>query len=97
MCTFLCRQPSDLLQVVQRDSAVVHADAGESHNIETDHSRLNKCGGPTDTLFTKLAITIRRLKILFLLEQADTLIREKHYAAERLQIKRLSGEPLAID
>lgn len=31
------------------------------------------------------------------LKQADTFIREKHYTADRLKIKRLLGEPLSID
>ncbi|OAA46421.1 peptidase C14 [Cordyceps fumosorosea ARSEF 2679] len=83
--------------VVSRDSSNVHADADESHSIETDLSGLNKRGGPTDTLFTKLAAAIRRLKTPSLLEQADTQIRNKHYTADRLKIKRLSGEPLLMD
>ncbi|KAM3547239.1 hypothetical protein ARSEF4850_010141, partial [Beauveria asiatica] len=31
------------------------------------------------------------------LEQADKLIREKHYTTDRLKIERLSGDPLAMD
>ncbi|KAM3470248.1 hypothetical protein MY5147_006515 [Beauveria neobassiana] len=76
---------------------VVHADARESHSIETDHSGLNKCGGPTDPLFTALTAAIRRLKTPSLLEQADTWIRDKHYTADRLRIQRLSGESLSMD
>ncbi|EJP63492.1 peptidase C14 [Beauveria bassiana ARSEF 2860] len=83
--------------VVSRDSAKVHADARESHSIETDHSGLNKCGGPTDPLFTALAAAIRRLKTPSLLEQVDTWIRDKHYTADRLRIERLSGESLSMD
>ncbi|KGQ03263.1 Protein SERAC1 [Beauveria bassiana D1-5] len=83
--------------VVSRDSAKVHADARESHSIETDHSGLNKCGGPTDPLFTALTAAIRRLKTPSLLEQADTWIRDKHYTADRLRIQRLSGESLSMD
>ncbi|KAM3553716.1 hypothetical protein ARSEF4850_006789 [Beauveria asiatica] len=83
--------------VVSRDSAKVHADARESHSIETDHSGLNKCGGPTDALFAALTAAIRRLKTPSLLEQADALIRDKYYTADRLKVERLSGEPLAMD
>ncbi|KGQ09559.1 Protein NLRC5 [Beauveria bassiana D1-5] len=83
--------------VVSRDSAKVHADARESHSIETDHSGLNKCGGPTDALFAALTAAIRRLKTPSLLEQADTWIRDKHYTADRLRIERLSGESLPMD
>ncbi|EJP61155.1 peptidase C14 [Beauveria bassiana ARSEF 2860] len=83
--------------VVPRDSAKVHADARESHSIETDHSGLNKCGGPTDALFAALTAAIRRLKTPSLLEQADTWIRDKHYTADRLRIERLSGESLPMD
>ncbi|KAJ3494229.1 hypothetical protein NLG97_g4215 [Lecanicillium saksenae] len=83
--------------VVSRDSAKVHADACESHSIETDHSGLNKCGGPTDALFAALTAAIRRLKTPSLLEQADTWIRDQHYTADRLKIERLSGESLPMD
>ncbi|KAJ4159435.1 uncharacterized protein LMH87_008337 [Akanthomyces muscarius] len=83
--------------VVSRDSAKVHADACESHSIETDHSGLNKCGGPNDALFAALTAAIRRLKTPSLLEQADTWIRDKHYTAYRLKIERLSGESLPMD
>lgn len=76
---------------------MVHDDANESYSIETDHSGLNKCGGPTDTLYTKLANAIRRLKAPSLLELADTWIRVKHYTADRLKIERLSGEPLSMN
>ncbi|OAA35576.1 Armadillo-like helical [Cordyceps fumosorosea ARSEF 2679] len=83
--------------VVSRDSATVHADCDKRHSIETDHSGLNKCGGPTDTLFTELAAAIQRLKTPSLLDQADTWIRDKHYTADRLKIERLSGESLSMD
>ncbi|OAA54616.1 peptidase C14 [Cordyceps fumosorosea ARSEF 2679] len=83
--------------VVSRDSATVHADADKRHSIETDHSGLNKCGGPSDTLFTELAAAIRRLKTPSLLEQADTLIRDKRYTADKLKIERLSGELLPME
>ncbi|KAM3558268.1 hypothetical protein MY1884_004072 [Beauveria asiatica] len=83
--------------VVSRGSAVVHADVGESHSIETDHSWLNKCGGPTDTLYTKLTDAIRHLKVPSLLEQADKWIRDNYYTADRLSIEWLSGESLSMD
>ncbi|KAM3563321.1 hypothetical protein ARSEF4850_002388 [Beauveria asiatica] len=83
--------------IVSQNSAVVHDDADGSHNIDTDHSGPNKCGGPADTLYLKLTDTIRHLKAPSLLEQADTWIHDKHYTADRLKIERLSGEPLAMD
>ncbi|KAH7117273.1 hypothetical protein B0J13DRAFT_652967, partial [Dactylonectria estremocensis] len=46
--------------VVPRDSAVVHAD--KSHDIDTDHSGLNKCAGPEDQLYMQLKEAIVSLK-----------------------------------
>ncbi|KAJ3488535.1 hypothetical protein NLG97_g6181 [Lecanicillium saksenae] len=83
--------------VVPRDSATVHADANESHSIETDHSGLNKCSGTSDALFKQLRKAILRLKVPSLLEQADAWIRYRQYTPERLRIERLSGESLAMD
>ncbi|KAJ2968714.1 hypothetical protein NQ176_g9048 [Zarea fungicola] len=83
--------------VVSRDSATVHADAQQSHGFDTDHSGLNKCGGSNDELFKRIAAAIRHLRTPSLLEQADKLIRDKHYTADRLKIERLSGELLSME
>lgn len=48
-------------------------------------------------LFTELAAAIQRLKTLLLLKQANKLIQDKHYIADKLKIERLLSEPLAID
>lgn len=76
---------------------MVYDDANASHSIKTDYSGLNKCGGLTNALYTKLTDAIRHLKAPSLLEWADIWIRDKHYTAERLKIKRLSREPLLMD
>ena len=73
---------------------MVHAD--KEHDIDTDHSGLNKCAGREDGLYTKLKEAIDSLKAPSLLEQADIWIREKHYK-DRLKIERLSGQQLPTE
>lgn len=84
-------------KVVSRDSAVVHAEANGKHFIDTDHSGLNKCAGSEDQLYVQLKRAIDSLKEPSLLEQADRLLRNKHYKGDRLSIVRLSGKELPMD
>ncbi|OAQ89063.1 armadillo-type fold domain-containing protein [Purpureocillium lilacinum] len=82
-------------RVVARDSAVVHAD--EEHDIDSDHSGLNKCAGRGDELYQKLKKAVDDLRVPSLLEQADKLICDKHYTESKLRIERLSGDQLPMD
>ncbi|KAK4075230.1 hypothetical protein Purlil1_12720 [Purpureocillium lilacinum] len=82
-------------RVVARGSAVVHAD--EEHDIDSDHSGLNKCAGRGDELYQKLKKAVYDLRVPTLLEQADKLICDKHYTEDKLKIVRLSGDQLPMD
>ncbi|KAK4077222.1 hypothetical protein Purlil1_12436 [Purpureocillium lilacinum] len=82
-------------RLVARDSAVLHAD--EEHDIDSDHSGLNKCAGRGDELYQKLKKAVYDLRVPTLLEQADKLICDKHYTEDKLKIERLSGEQLPMD
>lgn len=63
---------------------MVHAD--ENHSIDTDHSGLNKCAGLEDPLYVQLKKAIDSLRAPSLLEQADTLLQNKHYTEDKLRI-----------
>ncbi|KAH7020289.1 peptidase C14 [Ilyonectria destructans] len=81
--------------IVSRNSAVLHAD--EVHDVDTDHSGLNKCAGQEDELYTQLKAAIDSLRAPSLLKRADKLIRDKRYAPKELKIERLSGDPLPMN
>lgn len=95
MRVVLNQQSSNFFKIVSRNSAVLHAD--EVHDIDTNHSGLNKCTGQEDELYTQLKVAIDSLKAPSLLKQADTLIRDKRYAPKELKIQRLSGDLLPIE
>ncbi|KAJ2968352.1 hypothetical protein NQ176_g9220 [Zarea fungicola] len=80
--------------VVSRDSAVAHAD--KSFAMDTNHTKLNKCGGPADKLLIALVEQIAELKAKSPVERADEWILKHHYTPQRLRIERLSGERLEM-
>ncbi|KAJ6032487.1 peptidase C14 [Penicillium herquei] len=94
--TYLFRYIS-LGQVVEKDSAILHASPQESYPIDTDHSGLNKFAGKEDEFYQKLKTSIRRLRVPSILERADKGIREEYTRFGRLKIERLSGDPLPLD
>ncbi|KAM3554900.1 hypothetical protein ARSEF4850_006251 [Beauveria asiatica] len=69
--------------------------------LHRPHSLMNKFQDPRCPDYMKVAGKIEgmvgKIRAGTPLEQADKLIRDKHYTADRLKIKRLSGEELDMD
>ncbi|KAJ5724968.1 peptidase C14 [Penicillium malachiteum] len=84
-------------QLVEKDSAIVHASPHESYPIDTDHSGLDKFIGKDDEFYQKLKTSIQHLRVPSILERADKSLREYYTECKRLNIKRLSGDLLPLD
>ncbi|KAJ8108670.1 hypothetical protein ONZ43_g6353 [Nemania bipapillata] len=81
--------------IVDRDSARGPAD--KVTNVDTDHSGLNKCLGPSDELYGAILGAVGEMRQQpSLLERGDKQIRDS-YTNGKLNITRLSGSVLPMD
>ncbi|XWX00409.1 hypothetical protein V2A60_008429 [Cordyceps javanica] len=87
-------------QLVDRSSATLDI-IPDPLPLDRPHSLMNKFRDPRCPDYEKVAGKVRgiveKIRAGTPLEQADRLIRDKHYTADRLKIERLSGEPLSMD
>ncbi|KAF5508836.1 NACHT, LRR and PYD domains-containing protein 10 [Colletotrichum fructicola] len=81
--------------IVNRESARGYSK--DPISIDTDHAGLNKFDGPDHPGFREIKTVIEKLRAKPLIQQADDVLLEKHYASKKLTIKRLSGEELSMD
>ncbi|KAM3525685.1 hypothetical protein NHJ13051_003858 [Beauveria bassiana] len=85
-------------QLVDKSSAT--ARILEEQRLDRCHALMNKFGDRCNDyhhVATKVKQIVEKIREGTPLEQADKLIREKHYTTDRLKIERLSGRPLAMD
>ncbi|PMB64413.1 Protein NLRC3 [Beauveria bassiana] len=85
-------------QLVNKSSAT--ARILEEQRLDRCHALMNKFGDRCDDyhhVARKVKQIVEKIREGTPLEQADKLIREKHYTTDRLKIERLSGRPLAMD
>ncbi|KGQ06538.1 Protein NLRC3 [Beauveria bassiana D1-5] len=85
-------------QLVNKSSAT--ARILEEQRLDRCHALMNKFGDRCDDyhhVARKVKQIVEKIREGNPLEQADKLIREKHYTTDRLKIERLSGRPLAMD
>ncbi|KAI0903399.1 armadillo-type protein [Ustulina deusta] len=81
--------------IVDRNSAKGPAD--EAIDVNTDHSGLNKCPGPSSELYKAISKAIEEMRQRpSLLERGDKQIRDS-YTKGKLNIERLSGSLLPMD
>ncbi|KAM3498453.1 hypothetical protein MY10362_008227 [Beauveria mimosiformis] len=87
-------------QLVNRSSATLDI-VIDPLSLERPHSLMNKFEHPKCPDYEKVVSRIRSMTKSIRagtpLEQADKLIRDKHYTMDRLKIERLSGKLLPID
>ncbi|KAM0665070.1 hypothetical protein ACQRIU_006223 [Beauveria bassiana] len=85
-------------QLVNKSSAT--AKILEEQRLDRCHALMNKFGDRCNDyhhVARKVKQIVEKIREGTPLEQADKLIREKHYTTDRLKIERLSGRPLAMD
>ncbi|KAM3526335.1 hypothetical protein MY4038_006891 [Beauveria bassiana] len=85
-------------QLVNKSSAT--ARILEEQRLDRCHALMNKFGdrcNDYDHVAREVKQIVEKIRQGTPLEQADKLIREKHYTTDRLKIERLSGRPLAMD
>ncbi|EJP62258.1 peptidase C14 [Beauveria bassiana ARSEF 2860] len=85
-------------QLVNKSSAT--AKILDEQRLDRCHVLMNKFGDRCNDyhhVARKVKQIVEKIRKGTPLEQADKLIREKHYTTDRLKIERLSGRPLAMD
>ncbi|KAF1733672.1 Protein NLRC3 [Beauveria bassiana] len=85
-------------QLVNKSSAT--AKILDEQRLDRCHVLMNKFGDRCNDyhhVARKVKQIVEKIRKGTPLEQADKLIREKHYTTDRLKVERLSGRPLAMD